>query len=59
MSRSAIVTQAEVARSIRAARVAGLTVVRVVVRSDGVAIETADATEVGSRPLEPVKEVVL
>ncbi len=38
--RPATVTQADVARAIRAMRDAGLPVVRVVVRADGVVLET-------------------
>lgn len=39
--RAATVTQADIARVIRAVRDAGLPVVRVVVRADGVAVETS------------------
>lgn len=39
--RAAVVTQADIARAIRAARHAGLPVLRIVVRPDGVAVETA------------------
>jgi hypothetical protein len=39
--RPATVTQADVARSIRAVMAAGLTIIRVVTRPDGVSIETA------------------
>ncbi len=38
--RAAIATQADVTRAIKAALAAGLVVVRVVARGDGVAIET-------------------
>jgi hypothetical protein len=38
------VTQADVARVIRACRQAGLTVVRVTVRSNGVSVETTSNT---------------
>ncbi|WP_082523927.1 hypothetical protein [Methylobacterium sp. Leaf399] len=38
--RAALVTQADIARAIRAAQAAGLSVHRVVVRADGVAVET-------------------
>jgi len=41
--RRAIVTQADVARTIRAMVDAGLTVVRCVTRPDGVAVETTNA----------------
>jgi hypothetical protein len=41
--RPATVTQAEVARAIRAAKAEGLTVVRIVARPDGYAIETTAA----------------
>ncbi|ACL62095.1 hypothetical protein [Methylobacterium nodulans] len=40
--RQAVVRQADIARTIRAMRDAGLTVVRVVVRPDGVALETTE-----------------
>jgi hypothetical protein len=40
--RAAIVTQADIARTIRAMADAGLNVVRCVTRADGVAIETSD-----------------
>lgn len=38
--RTAVVTQADVVRAIRAAQAAGLTITRLVVRADGVALET-------------------
>ena len=38
--RAAMVTQADIARAIRAIQAAGLPVMRVVVRPDGVAVET-------------------
>ncbi|MCJ2035254.1 hypothetical protein [Methylobacterium sp. J-068] len=38
--RAAMVTQADIARAIRAIQAAGLPVMRVVVRTDGVAVET-------------------
>lgn len=38
--RAATVTQADIARAIRAVQAAGLPVLRVVVRSDGVVVET-------------------
>lgn len=41
--RPATVTQADVARTLRAVRAAGLTVTRVITRPDGVEIQTADA----------------
>ncbi len=37
--RAATVTQADIARAIRAAQAAGLPVTRIVVRSDGVSVE--------------------
>ncbi len=40
--RPAAITQADVARAIRAVRAAGLPVVRVVVRPDGIAVETQE-----------------
>jgi hypothetical protein len=59
-NRRAIVTQAEVARIIRAAQAAGLTVERIVARADGVAIETSAATAVPERrPVECERPVVL
>ncbi|ACA15365.1 hypothetical protein M446_0811 [Methylobacterium sp. 4-46] len=48
--RRAAVTQADVARAIRAMQDAGLPVVRVVVHADGVAIETAQEGD----PMKPV-----
>jgi len=42
-NRAAITTQADVARAIRAALACGLTVVRIVARPDGTAIETDKA----------------
>jgi hypothetical protein len=42
--RPAAITQADVARAIRAVQAAGLPVLRVVVRPDGVAVETAPGT---------------
>ena len=39
--RAATVTQADIARAIRAAQAAGLPVTRIVVRADGVSVETA------------------
>jgi hypothetical protein len=48
--RAAIVTQADVARTIRAMAAAGLRVVRCVARADGVAIETADAAQPSDAP---------
>ena len=59
--RPATVSQADIARSIRAALAAGLTVVRVVARHDGVAIETAavqSATE-GAEIISGEKEIIL
>jgi hypothetical protein len=41
--RPAAVTQAEIARAIRAAKAEGLTILRVVARPDGFAIETEAA----------------
>ena len=41
-NRRATVTQADIARAIRAAKKEGLTVARLVVRSDGVAVETSE-----------------
>lgn len=42
--RPAAITQADVARAIRAVQAAGLPVLRVVVRPDGVAVETTPGT---------------
>ena len=55
--RAATVTQADVARVIRAAKAAGLTVVRVVARPDGVSVETSDAPL--PRTIEAKRAVVL
>jgi hypothetical protein len=46
--RAATVTQADIARAIRAIQAAGLPVMRVVVRPDGVAVETVQAPEQGT-----------
>lgn len=53
--RRAAVTQADIARAIRAAQATGLTIARTVVRSDGVAIETANAlaVEIAADALRP------
>lgn len=62
--RAATVTQADIARTIRAMRQAGLTVARIVVRADGVAIETEDAggpppIDGDPLPVEQKREIVL
>lgn len=57
--RAATVTQADVARAIRAAKQEGLTVTRIVVRPDGAFVETADAPEPPTPPLEEQAVVVL
>ena len=49
--RAAMVTQADIARAIRAVRDAGLPVVRVVVRSDGVAVETSGRVIEAAEPV--------
>ena len=46
--RAASVTQADIARAIRAMQAAGLPVLRVIVRADGIAVETAADSSVGS-----------
>jgi hypothetical protein len=56
--RAATVTQADVARTIRAVMAAHLTIVRVVTRPDGVSIETAETAPVELLPVEP-KLIVL
>ncbi len=43
VSRNAKVTQAEIERAIRAAKAAGLCIVRIVARTDGYVIETASS----------------
>jgi hypothetical protein len=43
--RPAVITQAEIARAIRAARAAGLTIIRIVARRECVSIETASRDE--------------
>lgn len=58
--RPATVTQADVARAIRAAHAAGLKIVRIVARGDGVSIETNEApTPPEDKPVEPKRLVVL
>ncbi|GJE19537.1 hypothetical protein [Methylobacterium marchantiae] len=47
--RAAIVTQADIARAIRAVQAAGLPVMRVVVKADGVVVETVRANELQER----------
>lgn len=56
--RSATVTQADIARAIRAVQAAGLPVMRVIVRADGVAVETVKTYDaVGPEaPLTPVAD---
>ncbi|MGI3903063.1 MAG: hypothetical protein ACRYGP_30560 [Janthinobacterium lividum] len=51
----AAVTQADIARAIRAAQATGLTIARIVVRPDGVAIETVDAPSVEAKPKPALK----
>ena len=48
--RAASVTQADIARAIRAMQAAGLPVLRVIVRADGIAVETASDSSMGSMP---------
>lgn len=58
--RGATVTQADVSRAIRATKAAGLTIVRIVARPDGIAIETAEAPVTAPAPAtEPRKRIVL
>ena len=57
--RPSIVSQADVARTIRAVKACGLTVLRVVTRADGVAIETTDLSEKTEGPVEPQGRPVL
>lgn len=57
--RAATVTQADIARAIRAIQAAGLPVMRVVVRPDGVAVETIrseEAVNEGAAPAEVASE---
>ncbi|KQP35969.1 hypothetical protein [Methylobacterium sp. Leaf100] len=51
--RAAVVTQADIARAIRAVQAAGLPVMRVVVRSDGVAVETVLPPDHAAAPQLP------
>ncbi len=58
--RVAVVTQADVARAIRAAQAAGLTIARVVARADGVSIETDAAPVSEALPIgAPRKRIKL
>ena len=57
--RAAAVTQADIARAIRAARQAGLEVLRLVARPDGVSIETSNQAEVIQPPAAGKRVVVL
>lgn len=52
-NRPATVTQADVARVIRACRQCGVTIARVVVRADGVSVEAVD--EDGNTQAYPVR----
>jgi hypothetical protein len=56
--RSATVTQADIARAIRAVQAAGLPVMRVIVRADGVAVETVKTSDAAGpeAPLTPVAD---
>ena len=59
-NRRATVTQADVARAIRAAKKEGLTVTRLVVRPDGIAVETSENVQpTESVTIESEPEVVL
>lgn len=49
-NRPALVTQADVKRVIRACQAAGLTVVRVIVKHDGVQIETSEDSSFPASP---------
>ncbi|TXM72710.1 hypothetical protein FV218_12640 [Methylobacterium sp. WL69] len=51
--RAAVVTQADIARAIRAVQAAGLPVMRVIVRSDGVAVETVRPPDQNADPQLP------
>jgi hypothetical protein len=59
--RAAVVTQADVARVIRALKATGLTIARVIARPDGVAVETTEAVVSGDNGTETVarKKVVV
>lgn len=55
--RPAAITQADVARAIRAVQAAGLPILRVVVRPDGVAVETTERLRnLTESPYEPLAE---
>ncbi|GJD44827.1 hypothetical protein AFCDBAGC_2696 [Methylobacterium cerastii] len=55
--RAASVTQADIARAIRAMQAAGLPVLRVIVRADGIAVETvADSSEASVPETERVAD---
>jgi hypothetical protein len=59
-NRRATVTQADIARAIRAAKKEGLTVARLVVRIDGVAVETSENDQPGATmTIASESEVVL
>jgi hypothetical protein len=52
--------QADIARAIRAAKQAGLTIVRIVARPDGVSLETEAAPPpVSPPPADPPRKIVL
>ena len=65
--RPANITQADIARAIRAVQNAGLPVLRVVVRADGIAVETVEPSTLAGQPdaaveleiVENSREVIL
>lgn len=57
--RPATITQADVARLIRAARAAGVSIARIVLLADRVEIVAGDASQPGAVTVEREKEVIL
>ena len=58
-NRKAIVTQADIARAIRAAKKEGLTVARLIVRSDVVSVESGNDQPGATMAIESEPDVVL
>lgn len=56
-ARAVAIKQADISRAIRAVQAAGLPVMRVVVKPEGVVVETAEATETRSEPWDHADDV--
>jgi hypothetical protein len=58
-NRPSNVVQADIARVIRAAKKAGLVIVRIVARPDGVSLETDKAPAPKAVPAEPAQKAIV